>query len=148
MNKDMKVVKELVEKYCVFNRSISELMTYVHGCLKKSMQFDLPSNYDPHFKYADCTIEYDKERMTFTLLKSADDAVGETLEMRATVQSYLNDYYGPTPAESLIKHIFFSDVDIADISHQIALDLNDWATSMEYVFKTNSYPPSMGIMTS
>ena len=148
MHKDMKVVNDLVNKYCTFNRSVSDLTTYVHGCLKKSMQFELPSNFESQFKYEGCTIDYDKEAMVFTLFKSTKEATGETFEMLATVQSYLDDYYGPTPAESLIKHIFFSDLDLAEVSQQIASDLDGWATSIEHVFKTNSYPPSMGIMTT
>ena len=134
MNSDIKIVHQLVEEYCTSNKSLRGLVTFIHSCLKKSMDFTLPLDFKPHFKHYDCSIDYDLGEMTFTLFKADSKEEGSVYELGANVQSYLRDHYGSTPTESLIKHVFFSDLDIEEVAIAIATDLHGWATSIEKIF--------------
>ena len=127
------IIRDLMDKYCSSSTTSGHLIQFVHDCLKKSMKFELPKNFQDEIKYEDCTINYDLDLMIFSLFKFTNFEKGETYEIHTHVSSYLDRYYG-IPKEDLIKNLFFSDLEIGELASDIAKDIKEWCHNVETVY--------------
>lgn len=125
------VIEKLIKEYYLKAGNYKELVEWIYNCLTESLVESYPANAKETYLYQDCTIDYLTHPMVFSLLKPKEKVVqtqvGEGFhEVSVWLASYLKANYGQTTLDTLKKELFFSDIDLRELSLEIADDISSW----------------------
>ena len=133
-------LEELIKEYCTYNSDYDDLRTWVFRCLRKSIDNHPSATVKDTYNHCACQINYLADSMIFSILKSKPTdtpcLIGdEVYEVGVWVSAYLMDNFGQTALESIQKEVFFSELDIYELSQEITYDINEWCGNIENVFR-------------
>lgn len=129
------VIDSLVKKYCAYTECFANLRQWIAECLREAIETDEIVKKEL-FGYKQTKINFVDDFMFFSLNREMENIKQGTvsyIEVAVWVSSYLNDMYGCTALESLIKNVIFLDSDIEELSYAIALDIDKWCESVDLV---------------
>lgn len=129
------VITDLVQKYHSYTECFTELKKWVASCLREAIDTDELIKKEA-FGYKQTKINFVDDYMFFAMSREVGGSLENEcsyIEVAVWVSSYLNDLYGSTVLESLVKHLFFSDTDLEELSYAIALDIDKWCESVDLV---------------
>lgn len=129
------VIEKLVKKYYLKAGTYGDLVEWIYSCVTESLIESYPNESKETYLYQDCTVEYLTHPMVFSLLKPKEKftqtQVGQGLhEVSIWLASYLKANYGQTTLDTLKKELFFSDIDLRELSVEIAEDINSWCANI------------------
>lgn len=132
-------LEKIIQEYCTFNTDYDDLRTWIFRCLNKTIDGRISANVTDEYNHCNCKINYIPSGMIFSIskIKNIDWLMGlneEIYEVGVWVSSYLMNNFGQTTLESLQKEVFFSDLDIYELSQEITYDINEWCNNIENVF--------------
>jgi hypothetical protein len=139
------VIEKLIKEYYLKAGNYKELVEWIYNCLTESLIESYPANAKETYLYQDCIIEYLTNPMVFSLLKPKEKVtqtqVGKGFyEVSIWLASYLKAYYGQTTLEILRKVLFFSDIDLRELSLEIADDISSWHANISKLEGVFSQP--------
>jgi len=129
------VIEKLVKEYYLKAGTYGELVEWIYNCVTESLVESYPADTKETYLYQDCTIDYVTHPMVFSLLKPKEQVtqtqVGSGLhEVSIWLASYLKANYGQTTLDTLKKELFFSDIDLRELSVEISEDISLWCANI------------------
>lgn len=139
------VIEKLVKEYYLKAGTYGELVEWVYKCVTESLVESYPNDAKETYLYQDCIIDYLTNPMVFSLLKPKEkvtqNQVGDGFhEVSIWLASYLKANYGQTTLDTLKKELFFSDIDLRELSAEIAEDINLWCANISKLENLFIYP--------
>ena len=129
------VIEKLVKKYYLKAGTYGDLVEWIYSRVTESLVESYPNEAKETYLDQDCTVEYLTHPMVFSLLKPKEKftqtQVGQGLhEVSIWLASYLKANYGQTTLDTLKKELFFSDIDLRELSVEIAEDISSWCANI------------------
>ena len=129
-------INNICEAYCSDATTQEELVKWINNCLKLTITGEL--GIKQSFKYEECHIEYFKQLLLFSIVKSESDndgyPIGITYDIAISIKPYLVMFFGTENIEVLREAVQLLEEDLSEISLKICEDITTWGQNVEAVF--------------
>jgi len=129
-------INSIYANYCSDKTTQEDLVHWINNCLKLTITGELETRQS--FKYEECHIEYFKQLLLFSIVKSESDndgyPTGITYDIAISIKPYLMMFFGTENVDVLRDAVQLLDEDLNEISAKLYEDIDLWGQNVAAVF--------------